>query len=262
MRSKPAVTRGDIMISVRNVTKIYHYYGPRRSIVSFLFPKQESLVALNQVNLEIKKGEIYGLLGPNGAGKTTLIKILSSLLTPNSGEIYVNGNNVFEAKREIGLMLGDSMIYYVMTGRGNLEYMADLYNVPRPRERIKEIAGFLEIGDWLDRHVSEYSLGMRVKLCLARTLIHDPSVLLLDEPTLGLDPLFSLHMREKIKKLGKTIILTTHYMEEAEFLSERVGILHQGHLVAEGTPAELKHRIEKAENPSLTDVFIKLTKES
>jgi len=139
--------------------------------------------------------------------------------------------------------------------------VANLYGVPDPRRRIREVAEFLEIGDWIHQYVSEYSLGMRVKLCLARALIHNPPILLLDEPTLGLDPHYSLLMRNKIKKLGKTIILTTHYMEEADFLSDRVGILHRGHLVAEGTPACLKGELKKAQSPSLTDVFIKLTTE-
>jgi len=250
------------MISVQNVTQIYHYYRPRKSVVSFLFPKRESIVALDRVSLEIKKGEIYGLLGPNGAGKTTLIKIISGLLKPASGTVWVNGTGVFGAQREVGIMFGDSMVYNLLTGRDNLDYVANLYSVRHSGERIKEITDFLEIGDWLDRYVSEYSLGMRVKLCLARALIHDPPILLLDEPTLGLDPHFSLHMRNKIRKLGKTVVLTTHYMEEAEFLSERVGILHRGHLVGEGTPEELKDQIVRSKNPSLTDVFIELTNES
>ena len=247
------------MIAIKNVTKTYHYYGARKSLASLLFPKKETLVAVDQVSLEIKKGEIYGLLGPNGAGKTTLIKMICGLLKPTAGEIQVNGNNVFGAQREIGLMLGDSMVYNLMTGYDNLDYTANLYAVLEPKQRIKEIAEFLGIGEWIHQYVSEYSLGMRVKLCLARALIHNPSVLLLDEPTLGLDPHYSLHMREKIRGLHKTIILTTHYMEEADVLSDRIGILHGGHLVAEGTPQELKEKIEKDENPTLTDVFIQLT---
>lgn len=250
------------MISVRNVTKAYQYYGPRRSLGSFFFPKYERVIAVRHVNLEIKKGEIYGLLGPNGAGKTTLIKMICGLLKPTSGAIRVNNHEVFGAQREIGLMLGDSMVYHLMTGRDNLDYTARLYAVPDPRRRIREVAQFLEMGNWLDRYVSEYSLGMKVKISLARALIHDPPILLLDEPTLGLDPHFALHMRDKIKALNKTIILTTHYMEEAEFLSDRIGILHRGRLVAEGTAEELKAKIERRASPSLTDVFIQLTTEA
>ena len=250
------------MIRIKKVSKVFHHQGEKRSLVSHLFPKAERLVAVNDVTLKIEKGEIYGLLGPNGAGKTTLIKMISGLLKPTSGEIRVNGSNVYGAQKDIGLMLGDSMVYNLMTGYDNLDYAACLYGVSNPRERIKEMAGFLEIGDWIHRHVSEYSLGMRVKLCLARALIHDPLVLLLDEPTLGLDPHYSVHIRNIIKALGKTVILTTHYMEEADFLSDRVGILHHGRLIAEGRPEILKHQIEKQGSPSLTDVFIHLTKEA
>lgn len=250
------------MISIRNITKDYSYYGPRRSLASFFFPKREKLVAVDRVNMEIHEGEIYGLLGPNGAGKTTLIKMICGLLKPTSGDLQVHGHGIFGAQREIGLMLGDSMIYHLMTGRDNLDYVARLYGVQHPRRRIKELTELLEIGDWIDRYVSEYSLGMRIKLCLARALAHDPPILLLDEPTLGLDPSYSLTIRNKIKELGKTIILTTHYMEEAEFLSDRIGILHRGRLVAEGEPAKLKGQVEKAQSPTLTDVFIQLTAET
>lgn len=249
------------MISINNLTKVFHHYAPKRSLISFLFPKAERLAAVNGVSLEIKEGEIYGLLGPNGAGKTTLIKMICGLLKPTGGEIRVNGNNVFGAQRDIGLMLGDSMVYNLLTGYDNLDYVANLYGIPDPKRRIREVAEFLEIGDWIRQYVSEYSLGMRVKLCLARALIHDPKILLLDEPTLGLDPHYSLHMRNKIRGLHKTIVLTTHYMEEADFLSDRIGILHRGQLVVEGTPGDLKATIESATNPTLTDVFIKVTTE-
>ncbi|MBI4395375.1 MAG: ABC transporter ATP-binding protein [Candidatus Omnitrophica bacterium] len=247
------------MISIRNLTKVYYDYGPKRSIRTFFFPERERIVALEHVSLEVKAGEIYALLGPNGAGKTTLIKILCGLLKPSSGEVLIDGNHVFGAQRMIGLVLGDSMVYNLMTGRDNLDYLGHLYRMSDTQKRIRELTGFLEIGEWLDRYVSEYSLGMRLKLCLARALMHDPPVLLLDEPTLGLDPRYALYIRDKIKELGKTIILTTHYMEEAEALSERIAILHRGRLVAEGTARELKDRLKSERDPSLTDVFIALT---
>lgn len=251
-----------VMISVKNVTKVYHYYEARRSIASFLFPKREKVVALDGVSLDIREGEIYGLLGPNGAGKTTLIKMICGLLKVTSGEIRINGNGVFGAQKDIGLLLGDSMIYNLMTGRDNLEYVACLYKVSDCESRIKELTDFLEIGEWLDQYVSEYSLGMKVKLCLARALVHDPPILLLDEPTLGLDPRFAMQMRNKIRELRKTVILTTHYMEEAEFLSDRIGILHRGRFIAEGTPEELKTHLARSESPTMTDVFVTLTTET
>ena len=249
------------MISIKNVSKIYDSYESRKSAASFFFPKKEKVVALKGVDLEVKRGEIYGLLGPNGAGKTTLIKMVCGLLRPTSGRILIDGKEVYSAQREIGIMLGGSMVYALMTGRDNLEYVASLHQLSNPKKRIEELQEFLKIGDWIDRYVSEYSLGMRAKLCLARALMHDPSILLLDEPTLGLDPKFALYVRNQIKRLGKTIVLTTHYMDEADYLSDRVGILHHGRLVAQGVPSELKERIRTSENPSLTDVFIELTSE-
>lgn len=249
------------MIAVKDVTKVYDYYGPRKSFTSFFFPKKEKITALDCVNLEIKPGEIYGLLGPNGAGKTTLIKMMAGLLKPTTGKISIDGHDVYGAHRQIGIMLGGSMVYTLLTGRDNLEYVAGLYGLSDPKKRIEELKEFLHIGDWLDHYAAEYSLGMRAKLCLARALVHDPPILLLDEPTLGLDPQFALYIRNQIKKLGKTIILTTHYMDEADYLSDRVGILHHGHLVAEGIPAELKQRIQSSNGVSLTDVFIELTSE-
>jgi ABC-2 type transport system ATP-binding protein len=248
------------MILLQQVTKTYDYYAGRFSIGSLLFPSAQRIVALDNVCLEIKPGEIYGLLGPNGAGKTTLIKILAGLVKPSSGTARMNGREVFMAQKEMGLMLGDSLVYTLMTGRDNLDYAAHLYGVPNVRKRVEEVAHKLELGDWLDQYVSEYSLGMKVKICLARALIHDPPILLLDEPTLGLDPNFALELRKLIRELKKTIVLTTHYMEEAESLSDRVGILHHGHLVAEGTSGQLKERLAGFENPSLTDVFVELTR--
>jgi len=249
------------MISVDNVSKTFDYSVPKTSFVALIFPKMEKLTAVHRVSLKVQTGEIYGLLGPNGAGKTTLIKMICGLLKPTSGKISIGGKEVYSAQRDIGIMLGSSMIYTLMTGRDNLEYVASLFGIENPRERITELADLLQIGNWIDRYVSEYSLGMRTKLCLARALIHNPSILLLDEPTLGLDPAFALYIRNQIKKIGKTIILTTHYMEEADFLSDRVGIVHHGRLIAEGTPSELKEKIQKRETPSLTDVFIELTTE-
>lgn len=248
------------MITIQNLTKIFHYYEPRKSLRSWFFPKQKAIQALNNVNLEIKTAEIYGLLGPNGAGKTTLMKIVCGLLKPSSGSTFVNGQGVFAAQREIGLMLGDSMVYALMTGRDNLEYTAHLYGVSDTGRRIQKLADFLEIGSWLDRYVSDYSLGMRIKLCLARALVHDPPILLLDEPTLGLDPHYSTFIRDRIRNLQKTIILTTHYMDEADYLSDRIGILHHGRLLTEGTPEDLKNQIGSSKNTSLSEVFVEITR--
>ena len=248
------------MIFVQNVTKIFEFDPSHSSIKSFLVSKREQFTAVDRVSMDIKQGEIYGLLGSNGAGKTTLIKMICGLLKPTNGEIYVEGKPVFQAQRDIGLVLGDSLLYNVMTGRDNLAYTARLYGVRSINNRIQELIYLLNIDPkWLDRYVSEYSLGMRVKLCFARALVYDPSVLLLDEPTLGLDPHIAIQVRNIIKRLNKTIILTTHYLEEIESLTHRIGILHRGRLVAEGSAEELKQKILKAGDTSLTDVFLALT---
>jgi|GEM_PF-865241 len=249
------------MIQIQNLKKVFTYYKPRKSIRSWFFPEKKEITALNNVSIKIKTGEIYGLLGPNGAGKTSLMKIICGLLKPTAGVVLVNDKEVFAAQREIGLMLGDSMVYALMTGRDNLEYTASLYGVSDTEGRIQTLADFFEIGDWLDRYVSDYSLGMRIKLCLARALVHDPPILLLDEPTLGLDPHYSLFIRERIKHLKKTIVLTTHYMDEADYLSDRIGILHHGHLLTEGTPNDLRSQIGSSKSTSLSEVFVEITRD-
>jgi ABC-2 type transport system ATP-binding protein len=247
------------MIRLEDITKVFEFKLPRRSMSDFFHPRRERIVAVDSVSLDIKTGEIFGLLGPNGAGKTTIIQMLAGLLKPTSGQILIDGEKMVISHRGIGLMLGDALVYNLLTGRDNLTYSGRLYGVWNLKRRIEELADFFEIGNWMDRYVSDYSLGMKAKLCFARALIHDPPILLLDEPTLGLDPHYALGMRNKIKALHKTIILTTHYMEEADFLSDHVGILHQGRLVAHGSSDMLKERLAHESDPTLTDVFIQMT---
>jgi ABC-2 type transport system ATP-binding protein len=251
------------MIKIKNLTKTYQVKKKPKSFLDKLFPKQVPLLALNKINLEIKRGEIFGLLGPNGAGKTTLIQILCGLLQPSGGEVFIDGEVIEKNKKRIGLMLGSTMIYYRLTGYDNLEYFARIYNVKNYKKKIHELAKLLGLENWLYEYVEKYSEGMKTKLALARTLIHNPDIILLDEPTLGLDPCISIEIREKIlqlKQQGKTIILTTHYMEEAEYLSDRIGILNHGKLVVVNTTRNLKKLIGK-KKATLSDVFIKLTGE-
>ncbi|MBU4274302.1 ABC transporter ATP-binding protein [Patescibacteria group bacterium] len=246
------------MIQIKNLTKTYLIKKRDRGF-SFGRPKR-FFNALDDINLEIKEGEVFGLLGPNGAGKTTLIKIISGLLQPTSGWVKIDNKPVEEVRGKIGLMLGYTMIYYRITGYDNLEYFARLYNVKNFKSRIKELAEFLGLENWLDEYVEHYSTGMKSKLALARALIHNPDILLLDEPTLGLDPHIAIDVRKKIKQMKKTIILTTHYMEEADQLSDRIGFLNQGKLIKVGTPQDLKQIMGREKEISLEDVFIKLTK--
>lgn len=210
---------------------------------------KKKIVALDNLNLEIKKGETFGLLGPNGAGKTTCIKILSTLLYPTSGTAYINGFDVKKqgekVRQTIGVVFGKRMIYHRLTGRANLNFYGSIYNVPNLKERIEELAKFFGF-ERLDSLVETYSNGMRQQLALMRGLIHDPPIIFLDEPTLGLDPNIALKIRWKVKKLkeeGKTIILTTHYMVEAEEMCDRIGILNRGKLVAIDTPQGLRRKI-------------------
>lgn len=217
------------MIKIRNVSKVYCRRVTQKSkLKSFFLPRQETFKALSNVDLKIASGETFVLLGPNGAGKTTLIKILCGLLLPTEGEVLVRDRPVAEVQQEIGLMLGFSMIYYRLTGYDNLKYFAKLYGIKNYQERIEKLAEILDLGSWLDEYVEHYSTGMKSKLALARALIHDPSVIILDEPTAGLDPAMAQEIRRRIKIMGKTIFLTTHNMSEAGELASRIAFLNRG----------------------------------
>ncbi|MFH1836180.1 MAG: ABC transporter ATP-binding protein [Methanobacteriota archaeon] len=220
--------------------------------------------AVDDVSLTLKEGEIFGLLGPNGAGKTTLMKMVCGLIQPTRGSILIDESPIERNLARVGLMLGSTIIYYRLSGYDNLEYFAKLYGVRNIEGRIAELSNFLGLDGFLNEYVEIYSEGMKTKLALARALIHDPDILLLDEPTLGLDPKISSQMREKVIELrgrGKTILLTTHYMDEAEFLCDRVGFLNKGSLIRVDSPVNLKKSINKG-NADLSEVFIKLAGEN
>jgi len=234
---------------------LYKKFVTKSGLWLFGRRKTKEVVAVDHLNLKVRKGELFGLLGPNGAGKTTTIKILATLIIPDGGEAYVNGYSVLKedvkVRESIGVVTGgERSLYWKLTGRENLEFFASLYKMS-PREasrRIKELFELMELEDKADEYVENYSSGMRQKLKLARALIHDPPVLLLDEPTLGLDPSFSRSIRKFIKeelnkREGKTILLTTHYMEEADQLCDRVALIHRGKIVACDTPENLKAKI-------------------
>lgn len=232
-------------IEARNLTKVFEKKTSSRGRFLDIFnSKYESFKAVDNVSFSIHRGELFSLLGPNGAGKTTIIKMLCGLLQPTDGRILINNHPMEEEMGNIGLMLGYSMIYYRMTGYDNLKYFARLYGVSDYDRRIRELSDFLGLSDWLGTYVEKYSQGMKSKLALARALVHDPDILLLDEPTLGLDPHIAIEVRKKIKDMGKTILLTTHYMEEADDLSDRVGIIDEGRLITVSEPKKLKKMIE------------------
>ncbi len=224
------------------------------------FAKKEPkpmFTAVDGVDLQIQRGEIFGLLGPNGAGKSTTIRMLCTLLEPTSGSAHVNGFDVVkqanDVRRSLGTVLaGERSIYWKLSGRENLEYFAALYHIPSAiaKKRVEELLERMEIKDRANELVEKYSTGMRQRIAIAKALLARPPILLLDEPTLGLDPQAARNLRELISQLkqeGHTILLTTHYMEEADQLSDRIGIIDTGKVIALDTPAGLKRRIEQKE---------------
>ena len=233
-----------------NLTKVF-ITKERKGL--FKRSSKKKIVAVDHVSFEVYRGEIFGLLGPNGAGKTTTIKILSTLLLPDEGEAWVNGYHVVKEADKVRATIGVSLysdrgFYWKLTGRENLRYFAYLHHIP-PREAEKKINELLELvglKEHADKLVEEYSTGMKSKLNFARALLNDPETLFLDEPTIGLDPASARTIREVIKRLsreGKTIFLTTHNMEEADFLCDRIAIINRGKIVAIDTPRELKEKI-------------------
>jgi ABC-2 type transport system ATP-binding protein len=209
--------------------------------------------AVRGVSFAVAGGKLYGLLGPNGAGKTTIIKMLITLLVPTAGTARVLGHDVVAATRRvrgcIGYVFGgDKGLYERLSALDNLRYFAELYGV-EPRIQKRRIAQVLEMVNLTERareRVEGYSRGMRQRLHIARGLLHDPPVVFLDEPTIGVDPVAARDLRATVASLvqaGKTVLLTTHYMFEADALCDRVGVIAEGRLLAEGTPAELKARV-------------------
>ena len=206
--------------------------------------------AVDHINISVKEGEIFGLLGPNGAGKTTTISMLITLLRPTEGTATVAGYDVKKdpdkVRKHIGVVFQDTSIDRYLTGYENMWLHGKLYNIPSNelKTRIKELLEFVELWDKKDVELRKYSGGMIRRLEIARGLLHTPDVLFLDEPTLGLDPHTRAHIWDYIKKLKKeknmTILLTTHYMDEADKLCDRIAIIDHGKIIAEGTPEELK----------------------
>ena len=228
-------------------------HNPKTGLMELFFPKKTSIRAVDNISLGIEENEIFGLLGPNGAGKTTLIKLFTGLLNPTSGSVKIFNHPIEKQKQNIGLMLSYDMIYYRLTGYDNLKYFARIYGIKNYDEKINELARIMKLGKWLDTFVENYSLGMKSKLALARAMIHDPKILFLDEPTLGLDPAISIEIRNYIKKLNKTVFLTTHYVEEAMQICDRIGIMDQGQIIKINPPNKFGN---------ITEQFISLTEES
>jgi len=241
------------MIEVHSLTKV------------FRLPNGERLTAVNGISFSVAAGEVYGLLGPNGAGKTTTIRMLLGLLRSTSGWATIGGfrsrESPDEVKRRVGLVAANTGVYQWLTVREMLLFFADVYGVPpaEARRELDHLSGLLGFRDFLDRYCSTLSTGQKQRINLARALIHRPPVLLLDEPTLGLDVFgsqvvveFLSHLRDQ----GKAVILCTHRLHEAERVCDRFGLMHRGNIVSEGTLTELR---EQTGCDSLVDMFLKLS---
>jgi ABC-2 type transport system ATP-binding protein len=222
--------------------------------------------AVDDISFQVGKGEIFAFLGPNGAGKTTTIKMLTTLLQPTSGTISINGHDpVKEAdavRRSFGIVFQDPSLDDELTAWENMEFHGVLYDVPREQRRARtdELLTFVDLIDRKNDLVKTFSGGMKRRLEIARGLLHHPSLLFLDEPTLGLDPQTRNHMWEYLRKLcadeQMTLFFTTHYMEEAERMAKRLAIIDQGRIIAEGTPDEVRAKMGAA---TLEEAFLTLT---
>ena len=211
------------------------------------------LRAVDGIDLDIQPGEIYGFLGPNGAGKSTTVRMLCTLLTPTSGQAIIAGYDVAAdpgaVRLRIGVALQEASLDPKQTGAELLRLQGLLYGLPKHlmKQRVAELGELIDLADALDRRISTYSGGMKRRLDLAAALVHNPDILFLDEPTTGLDPLSRARVWDEVrrlnKELGMTIFLTTQYLEEADELADRVGIIDHGKIVAEGTPADLKRSV-------------------
>jgi sodium transport system ATP-binding protein len=224
----------------------------------------KDFLAVSAVSFSAHEGEIFGLLGPNGAGKTTTIRLIATILAPTGGTAEVAGFDIVKdpeaVRRKVGILTTDIGAYERFSGRENLQYFARLYGLSRPaaEKRIEELSKLLVMEDFIDRRVSKYSTGMKQKLAIARSVIHDPQVIIFDEPTSGLDVLASqtvLNFMKRARQEGRCVIFSTHQMDDAERLCDRVAIIHQSRLVACDTLAALK---QQTGTSSLVDAFLKL----
>lgn len=233
------------MIEIRDLTKKYGDF-----------------TAVDRLQLRADPGEIFGFLGPNGAGKTTTIRIVAGLSLPTSGTVQINGIDVVaepvRAKAAMGYVPDRPYLYEKLTGRELLHFVADLYRKDwsECEPRAVELLRYFELGDWIDARIENLSHGMKQKLVLVSALVHDPAVVVIDEPMVGLDALAQRQVKLLFRRLaseGKTVLLTTHTLSVAEAVCDRIAIINRGRIVAEGTTTELKR------DSALEDVFLELT---
>lgn len=238
------------MINISNVTKTY---------------SSSAVKAVDSLNLTTRKGEIYGFLGPNGAGKTTTIKMITGILTPDSGSITVNGADLarepIAAKRMIGYVPDNHSVYDKLTGREYLDFMADIYGVgiKERKERAGHLLELFSLIKDVDSQIHTYSHGMRQKICVIGALIHNPPLWILDEPMTGLDPQSAFELKKLMREHadnGNTVFFSTHILEVAEKLCDSIGIINKGQLIVSGTIAGIK----KSSDVSLEQMFLSATK--
>jgi ABC-2 type transport system ATP-binding protein len=237
------------MIEIKNITK-----------------KFGKFTAVDNISLHIGTGEVFAFLGPNGAGKTTTIKMLTTILQPTEGRIFLDGHNVTEdphrTRKSFGIVFQDPSLDNELTAYENMQFHAILYGLPKEvyTERINKLLELVELADRKNSFVKSFSGGMKRRLEIARGLLHHPKVLFLDEPTIGLDPQTRNHIWNYIKNLNKeekvTIFFTTHHMEEVERYAERIAIIDHGKIIEQGTPEEIR---KKGNAETLEDAFINLT---
>jgi ABC-2 type transport system ATP-binding protein len=244
------------LVQIENLKRVY------KTTTGVFKRKTKEIVALDGIDLSIAKGELFGLLGPNGAGKTTVTKILSTVLLPTSGSVKIFGLDVVDGAKairpRIGIVFGgDRGLYWRLSARDNLHYFADLYHLdPRiSANRIPELLELVGLTERAEERVEGYSRGMKQRVHIARGLLHDPEILFLDEPTVGLDPVAARELRQVIADLrqsGKTIFLTSHYMFEVDALCDRVAIIQKGKVLVDDTPAALKKIVSDLEVVEIT----------
>jgi ABC-2 type transport system ATP-binding protein len=240
---------------VKNVTSENEY----AILTNHLTKKFKDFTAVNNLDLKVKRGEIYGLLGPNGAGKTTIIKMLTSISNPTSGDAWVMGKKIPEdhIASKIGYMPQETGVYLGLTVDQNLKFYGRVFNLEKEEmeKREDELLKFVDLADWKHEMAENLSGGMKHRVSLACTLIHQPELLFLDEPTVGVDPELRVsfwNYFNQLRERGATILITTHYMDEARHC-DRIGFMQRGHLIAEDTPTEiLKH----SGKDSLEDAFL------
>lgn len=238
-----------ITIEIQDLSKTFISVRRRAIVVPV---ERKKVEALKSVSLDIPHGQVYGLLGPNGAGKTTLIKCLATLVIPSSGTAKVMGYDILKDPTHVRACMGvcqgnERSIYWKLTARENLIFFGKLYRMPHneAKERADELLGRMGLTEKADEKTENLSHGMRMKIVFARSLLHDPPILLFDEPTQGLDPTFASDLRTYIRQelRDKTILLTTHYMHEADLLCDKIALINEGEIKSFGTPHDLKEEV-------------------